>query len=202
MKKIDVSPFLIAVLCLLAYCLPSGIFLPFLLAAVLHETSHIVLCKLLHVPITAFSLTVCGAELKADFKSYPQELLCILAGPAMNLLCFGLFLRHETFALFSLLLGVYNLLPLQALDGGRLLYLLFVSLCSFEKAEKVCRITEIAVCILLTAGSIVLCCVYHAGLWSVFTCSIILARSKAIENILLFLPGRRKIEKKHVEGAL
>ncbi|MCQ2418891.1 MAG: hypothetical protein MJ085_03800 [Clostridia bacterium] len=202
MKKIDISPLLIFALCLLAYCLPPGIFFPFLLAAGLHETAHIVLCKLLHVKIKAFSLSASGAELTADFKTYLQELLCISAGPAVNFLCVLLFFRFAYFALFSLLLGLYNSLPLSSLDGGRLLHILLLRLCSFSFAEKLCQITEAAVCLLLAVGGVILCCVYHAGLWSMIACGLLLAKSKGLENILLFLPRRRKIKKKSHEGAI
>lgn len=202
MKKIDISPLLIFALCLFAYCFPPAVFLAFLLAAGLHEAAHIILCKLLGVQITSFSLSASGAELKANFQTNLQEALCVSVGPGINFLCVLLFFRFPYFALISLLFGLYNSLPLSCLDGGRLLQLLLLRLFPFSFAEKFCHIAEIAVCLLLTFSAVILCCVYHAGLWSVLVCALVLAKSKALENILLFSPRRRKIKKKSREGAL
>lgn len=75
-----------------------------------------------------------GAELYASTQrlSYGRELLAVLAGPAVNLICAPLFAelartyQWEWCYMFSgahLLLGVFNLLPIRPLDGGRALYL-------------------------------------------------------------------------------
>lgn len=200
MKKIDISPLLIAAVCVLAYCMPPRIVFPFLLAASIHEASHIIVCKLHHVELQSFSLGLGGAELNAAFRNDRQELICVAAGPLSNLLCVLLFFRAPCFALFSLLLGIYNLLPLSSLDGGRLLFLLLP--CSFLSKEAVCTIVECIVILLLIVGCIVLCCKYHAGLWSVLGCACLLVRSDLLEKSLQILPRRRKIKKKRIEGIL
>lgn len=200
MKKIDISPFLIAAVCVLAYCMTPEIVFPFLLAAAIHEASHILVCKLFHAELQSFSLGLGGAELKAAFRNDRQELICVAAGPLSNLLCVLLFFRAPYFAFFSLLLAIYNLLPLSSLDGGRLLFLLLP--CSFSVSETICRIVESIVVLLLIGGCIVLCCYYHAGLWSVLGCACLLIRSNLSEKSLQMLPRRRKIKKKRIEGIL
>ena len=76
------------------------------------------------------------------------ELLCALAGPFGSLLL-ALLLRHvPELAICGLIQGVYNLLPLYPLDGGRALRCLF----SFagEKGERGFRTVEkMLLCLLI-----------------------------------------------------
>lgn len=112
---------------------PAQVVVSVLLAAFAHECGHLVVLRLFHVPVEGLRLTALGAVLYADGArrlSYGRELLVTLAGPAANLLCAllaGAFAKYLTalyvFAGANVILCVYNLLPIQPLDGGRALYL-------------------------------------------------------------------------------
>lgn len=100
-----------------------------LFAAFLHEMGHLFACFLLHIPVRRFRLTLVGAELALDGRSESGWEECIVAagGPLVNLLCCGaMVLGHrEQWMLFagaSLLLGLFNLIPVRPLDGSRILH--------------------------------------------------------------------------------
>lgn len=103
--------------------------LPFLLAALLHEGGHLLACRLLGVPIRYFRPTVAGAILGYDASaiSYAREAMIAAAGPLANLagflFCFpGQCSRGRTlFGIACLSLSLFNLLPVQRLDGGVIL---------------------------------------------------------------------------------
>lgn len=100
-------------------------------AAAVHELGHWLLLRLLGAEVRSFRLGVLGAAMETDSGrlSYGGELAAVLAGPAANLLA-ALALtalggsRWPAAVGASLVLCVFNLLPIRPLDGGRALYLL------------------------------------------------------------------------------
>lgn len=114
---------------------PPSVAVAALLAAAAHEGGHLTLLRLFRVPVEGLRLGAFGAVIRARTErlSYGRELLVTLAGPAVNLLCAPLLSALARrwgwawgylFAGAHALLGVYNLLPVPPLDGGRALYLL------------------------------------------------------------------------------
>ena len=97
-------------------------------AALLHELGHLLVLTMAGGRVQGVRVSVFGAELLTDAArlSYPAELLTVLAGPAVNLLCgLGLAgLQAWVAAGAHLSLCLFNLLPVRPLDGGRALYLL------------------------------------------------------------------------------
>ena len=95
--------------------------LPFLAAAGLHEAGHLGALWLLGIPVEAVELGLGGAVIRAELRGRGREALALMAGPWVNLLCAGLFFRLlPDFARYSFVLFLYNLLPVSALDGGRI----------------------------------------------------------------------------------
>ena len=114
----------------LALLAGAGEVLPLVLvAAVCHELGHLAALGLLGAKVERFRLTAFGADIQADtrYMPYGRELLCTLAGPAVNLCLAFLFARvtgDYLLAGANLLLGGFNLLPVPSLDGGQALHIL------------------------------------------------------------------------------
>lgn len=144
------SGFLLAAAAMLY--LDSAVALPSAAAAALHELGHWGAIHALGGRVSGFTLSVAGAEMRLDGAralSYPGELAAALAGPAVSLLCawgaakLGFFL----FAGLSLALGLFNLLPVVQLDGGRIVYALIAWLLSEQHAARVVLVLSV-----ITAG--------------------------------------------------
>jgi len=153
----------------LAICLdPAGLCLPFLAAAAIHEAGHLLCLEICHVPVTAFQIGALGATLSTGPMTGRQELLCAAAGPGINLLS-GAMLAGAAprFLLLSLMLALFNLLPLYPLDGGRILRVLLPGLAD--------RIALFAGAGLFLAGA-VLTAVLHQGLWPLLLLGTLLAK--------------------------
>lgn len=99
-----------------------------LFAAGIHELGHYAVLRLWGARVTALRLTMFGVAMETDCGrlSYGRELTVVLAGPAVNFLCAVLLAaiwRQDAAAGAHLALGLFNLLPVRPLDGGRALWL-------------------------------------------------------------------------------
>ena len=114
------------------------------LAALCHELGHLTALALVKAKIERIRLTAFGAEIRADtrYLPYGREIFCTLAGPAVNLILAVVLARAAGDYLLAganLFLGVFNLLPLPSLDGGRALHLAVSWATDPLLADRVCR---------------------------------------------------------------
>ena len=121
-RRLDLTPGFPAFLAAVWYFDSCGIFWPFLAAMTVHELAHAAVLLLLGGGIESVRLSFAQVELRTGLLSDRMELWSTAAGPGINLLCGWLFRRWmPAFAAVSLLLALFNLLPVWPLDGGRLL---------------------------------------------------------------------------------
>lgn len=121
-RRLDLTPGFPAFLAAVWYFDSCGIFWPFLAAMTVHELAHAAVLLLLGGRIESVRLSFAQVELRTGLLSDRTELWSTAAGPGINLLCGCLFRRWmPAFAAVSLLLALFNLLPVWPLDGGRLL---------------------------------------------------------------------------------
>lgn len=121
-RRLDLTPGFPAFLAAVWYFDSCGIFWPFLAAMTVHELAHAAVLLLLGGEIESVRLSFAQVELRTGLLSDRTELWSTAAGPGINLLCGWLFRRWmPAFAAVSLLLALFNLLPVWPLDGGRLL---------------------------------------------------------------------------------
>lgn len=132
-------------------------FLIVVAAALLHELGHAVMAWGCGVPIKALHLDIFGARMElCGMLSYKRELAVAAGGPFFNLLSAAFALpfcyfgswdgRAELFLAASVCLGGLNLLPVQGLDGGRMLGCTLSSLFGVEAGDRVVRLTT-ALCL-------------------------------------------------------
>ena len=91
------------------------------LAALFHELGHYAAVRLLGGSVVSGEISCHGAKMTAGPMSQKAELLSVLAGPAASLLLLSLRQLFPRLAICGLIQGVFNLLPVYPLDGGKAL---------------------------------------------------------------------------------
>ena len=150
-----------------------------LLACFVHELGHIAAALACGGRVERLSLTMVGAELSFSYRtplSYGRDSLVALAGPGANLLLGGLFFwqgRHLP-AVLTLGLGVFNLLPILPLDGGRVVYGLLAERLDPDWADRL--LTASAGCLVgLLAGAGAIAAIHYANVTLLLTALWLLA---------------------------
>ena len=113
------SPWLLFALALGLLVLPIWWVFAAVLAAIWHEACHYFALRLCGGRAFGLHTGLTGAVMEARFTGPGQELFCALAGPigSLFLLLFARWLPRT--ALCAGFQGIYNLLPIYPLDGGR-----------------------------------------------------------------------------------
>ena len=130
--------------CLLLLLLPFDLILSLCAAITIHECSHILMLRFFHIPIVRMELGIFGAVIRTAALSPEQELLCAAAGPIGSFLCLLLARPFPLLALCGCVQGLFNLLPLYPLDGGRILR----SLCALflpAYETRICKAVNLCV---------------------------------------------------------
>lgn len=139
--RISIHFLFIAAVTFLILCDTQGTVLAGVTAAALHESAHLTAMFLLKVPPKQVRLHPFGIDIvRSDGvdHSYGKDAIISVCGPAMNLAIAGIFffIHNQVFTRFMLanvVLGVFNFLPVETLDGGQALY---AGLCIRLKTER------------------------------------------------------------------
>lgn len=130
-----------------------------LLCCVLHESGHLICLFSLSSPPKAVVLGVFGMRIDRgdDILDYRSEALCSVAGPAANFICAAAaFLCADSsnfirsFALLNVGVGVFNLLPVEPMDGAGVIRSLLLLHCDEEKTERAMNIMTAVLLLPLT----------------------------------------------------
>ncbi len=147
--KLFVSGGFIVMLSALYVILSLEFLLVILIAILAHEAGHLAAIIILGGKLREIRLECTGLLIIYDGKSmsYVSELFAAFAGPLMSLLlafC-SAFLGKAfgggfwyTLSGFSLVLCAFNLLPVAALDGGRMLFVTMAHCWGLDIAERSC----------------------------------------------------------------
>ncbi len=152
-----------------------------LFAACFHELCHYGALRLCKLKPRGIFIGGNGAAMVIGSLSYGRELLCALAGPlgSFSLLLIGRW--FPCIALCGAFHGLYNLLPLYPLDGGRALRCGARLLLKPKTADKVCSVTENlclgAICVTALYGSLCL----HLGLLPLGFAGLLLVKRKKVK---------------------
>ena len=157
------TPFL-AGLCLFCFLDQWGLLLPLSLAITLHELGHLAALRACRVKIYGLSLGLGGAVIRAELPGGWKELICVLAGPAVNLVFWLLPLPgHGLFRLCHMGLLAYNVLPIDGLDGGRAAKLLCTALWH-TRGLLMFRLLNVFTVTMLVSLGVLGTCRFHLGL--------------------------------------
>ena len=138
------------------------LFLSLLSAILLHESGHLFALMLFRARIVTFRLsffgiTLCHTPLPSPFASF----LVAGFGPLFSILGYIVSqysVELHTFSLISLMLGLFNLLPIATLDGEKICKTLLSLLLSPTRAELCATLISYTVlfCLWLIGGYLVL----------------------------------------------
>ena len=150
--KIKISFFFLFVLCFYLIIDKSGMIAYYLLFSVLHEMGHCVTYRLVAQKEKTLTLSPFGFGLSIDNASIGtgKYFFVLLSGPVINLGLLLLFYGFEPM-LFWVNTGIFviNMLPIEPLDGGRMIKIVFVKIFGTVHGEGMFRFFELLFMIFL-----------------------------------------------------
>ncbi len=143
--KINISVYFAAALALLCVMSKDGYASLGLVCCVLHEIGHLIVLKLAGGKVKSISLGVYGMRIDVlpDIKlSFFKSALISLGGPMMNLLLvlLGCLIKNQMLLNTNLVLMLFNLLPIESMDGYNVIFNLLLIKCDTEKLKTALKI--------------------------------------------------------------
>lgn len=114
--------------------LPFDWLLSVIIAALIHEAGHILTVILLGGKVHRIRISVTGCVIDSGGLRDAERLMSILAGPVSSLGLVCLRIICPKIAVCGLFQGLFNLLPILPLDGGRILQLLLFRFCPRQES--------------------------------------------------------------------
>ena len=167
---------------LLLLVLPLQWLLAALTAAAFHELGHYLAVRLLGGKVLDIRIGPGGAEMQTMPMSRGRALVCSLAGPAASLLLVTLCRVFPRLAFCALVQGVYNLLPVFPLDGGRALGFALERLTP-KWASRICRWTKVGTLTALGAAAFLASFWLHLGILPLIAFLFLVIRSSKEINL-------------------
>ena len=146
-------------------------------AACIHEGFHIAAVCLAGGRINGICINPFGMVIETHGIHGGREAISALAGPLGSLLLLLLIRWYPQLSLCGLVQGIFNLLPIYPLDGGRALG------CILEKflpnhADSVCRWAERLTFVILFCGTVFLSSAFGWGIYPAVLCAMAILRSQ------------------------
>ena len=186
----------VCVLPMIVFCLSgTELMLPQATAICMHECAHLIALRLCGGKARKFSPAPFGLCIEYDANSLSPrgEFFVYAAGGTVNLLSAAVsFLLYRLsdidildFGIVSLLVGALNLLPIQPLDGGRLLFLLLSMWCGPSFAYRVTGVCTYLAALFLFLFASYMLLTTQAGLYPLlFAIFLFSANSRALERFV------------------
>lgn len=155
--------------------LPLDWLLAALLAAAVHELGHLAAIHAFGGHLEFISIGGLGTQICTGPLANRTEFLCAAAGPIASLLLLFPCRLFPKLALCGLIQGMFNLIPLRPMDGGRMLLCALRRFCP-RRAERVLVFVQ---CLLLCSFlvlSLFLSVSRNGGFLPVLVCLTVLSR--------------------------
>lgn len=124
-------------------------------AAWFHEMCHISAVWLLGGDVQNLTLRSGGAEIRLSGLTQGRELAAAAAGPVGSLFLSLLLPIAPRLAVCGMIQGLFNLLPIYPMDGGRILYCFFSILSGAERGRHMADYIGKFTCLLLAVLGII-----------------------------------------------
>lgn len=166
---IQIRPSAYILAAMLVLTVPPDWLCAFLFSSAIHEAGHLAAIILSGGRAEAVTIGFCGAQIFADIPGKRREFLCAGAGPAASMLLL-LFRRiFPKLAICGAIQGIFNLLPVHPMDGGRMLRCLLQWMLP-QRADRICRFTEYLVLCIIALLSLMASLRFRDGLFPVLCC--------------------------------
>ncbi len=192
--RIEVKFLFVAVLAVLLVVDRTGVVLCAFLSSAAHELAHLLAMLLFKGDVISVSFEAFGVRIvKTDTLLLHEEIITLLAGPLVNIFLFFLCQSSalpvvSLIAAVNLTIGVFNLLPVGSLDGGRVVSLLCTHFWGAKTGGVVALVVSLVVLVPLFILGIMLLVVTRSN-FSLLVVSLFL-----LAGLLLnFKPKQRRI---------
>ena len=175
-KLIQIDPWAYYFAAFAVLTVPIDWFLAALCAAVFHELCHIWAIKRLGGKILGIRVCISGTVIETEIPGKREELLSALAGPAGSLLLLTLCHVFPKLAICAWVQGVFNLLPVYPLDGGRVLRCCLKWFCPL-KSERILFRTEILLAFIIFLLAVIGSLVFSMGLLPLFAAMLLIIKA-------------------------
>lgn len=150
--NIKVKFMFVAVITIFLILDKTGIAIFMFIATITHELGHVMALLSLGYKPSELSFEIIGIKLIQPIKTinYIKEIIIYISGPLINIIMFTVLYFcsaqasfMKVFAYIHLFIGIFNLLPIGTLDGGRVLNLLFRLFLGYRISNKLSLIISI-----------------------------------------------------------
>lgn len=138
-SRIYISFGLVPLFALLVLTLPIKFLLGLFASILIHECFHLVALRICDVKIYRIYFRITGAEISTEPISCGKELICAAAGPIGSFITVFLIRFFPLFSLCAIVHGLFNCIPLGAMDGARVIYCGLRMILPLERAHVVFR---------------------------------------------------------------
>lgn len=173
MIRIQPSAFILLAVWILL--LPLDWLIAALLAAAFHEMGHLAAIYAFGAHPESISVGGTGARIHTGPLEGRAEFFCAAAGPAASLLLLSLCRLFPKLAFCGLTQGMFNLIPVHPMDGGRMLYCVLRRLCP-RRAEGILHIVQCLILCVIFVLSLMMATGRKEGILPVFVCAMVLSR--------------------------
>ena len=161
-----------------------------IMAALWHEFCHYLAVKLCGGRIDMIRVAKNGTVMRSQIHNAGYELICVLAGPLGSLALILLARWIPRIAFCAAVHGIYNLMPIYPLDGGRAFHIFAESILPHNIARRVCACLEWIVRIGICAAGVLLTLRFKEGYLPIIFAVMFFIKTKS-EKDLANRGGRR-----------